>query len=129
MAKRDTCSCDAAPKLVFPCSGAADVGELADHAARKLTRDGTCRMYCLAGIGGRVDGILETTRAAAGIIAIDGCATRCASKTLEQAGFTEFEHVQLADLGLKKGESPLTDESVVIVAQKARQLLAEELAT
>jgi hypothetical protein len=29
--------CSGGPKLIFACSGAADVGEIADKAARKLT--------------------------------------------------------------------------------------------
>ena len=48
------CTCSAGPKLIFSCSGAADVGELADQTARKLTRNGDGKMFCLAGIGGRV---------------------------------------------------------------------------
>ncbi len=44
--------CSSATKLIFACSGAADVGAIADQAARKLTRDGVGKMFCLAGIGG-----------------------------------------------------------------------------
>ena len=66
------CACSAAPKLIFSCSGAADVGEVADRAARELTRKGEGKMFCLAGIGGRVSGIMATTQAAARILAIDG---------------------------------------------------------
>ena len=73
-------------------------------------------MFCLAGIGGRVSGIMKTTEVAAKVVAIDGCPLNCARKTLEQAGFTEFAHVQLADLGFKKGESPVTEERVRSVA-------------
>jgi uncharacterized metal-binding protein len=80
-------------------------------------------MYCLAGIGGHVAPILETTRAAAKILAIDGCAQDCARKTLEQAGFAGFQHLQLADLGLTKGKSPVTPERVDLVACKATELL------
>ena len=47
------CSCSSAPKLIFPCSGASDVGGLSDQAARQMTKDGTGKMYCQAGIGGR----------------------------------------------------------------------------
>ena len=54
-------ACCAAPTLIFACSGAADVDALSDSAARKLTADGAGKMYCLAGIGGRVPGILKTT--------------------------------------------------------------------
>ncbi len=56
--------CTPAAKLVFPCSGSADVGEIADHAARKLNADGVGKMSCLAGIGGRVSNLMEIARAA-----------------------------------------------------------------
>ncbi len=37
------------------------MGGLADQAARMMSKDGTGKMYCLAGIGGRVDAILANT--------------------------------------------------------------------
>ena len=116
MSEKKSCCCSAAPKLLFACSGAADVGGLSDQVARKLTADGVAKMFCLAGIGGRVSGILKTTEAASKIMAIDGCPLNCARKTLEEAGFTDFTHVQLADLGFKKGESPVTEERVLAAA-------------
>ena len=48
---QNSCSCSAAPKLIFPCSGGSDVGEITDRAARKVTIEGAGKMYCLAGIG------------------------------------------------------------------------------
>ena len=107
----------AVPTLIFACSGAADVGAIADRAARKLTADGAGKMYCLAGIGGRVAGILKTTEEAEKILAIDGCPLDCTKLSLEEAGFTEFEHMKVTDLGLEKGKSPATDENVATVAQ------------
>ncbi|TFG71350.1 MAG: zinc-binding protein, partial [Anaerolineales bacterium] len=65
------CDCSTAPKLIFPCSGAADVGALADQAARQLTREGVGSMYCLAGLGGRVKSIMETTQQAGKILVIN----------------------------------------------------------
>ncbi len=118
------CTSQSAPKLVFPCSGAADVGGLADRAARQMTLDKSGNMYCLAGIGGRVNTIIETTRAAAKILVIDGCPQECARKTMELAGFTGFQHLKLASLGLYKGSSPATDENIRRVANKGGELLA-----
>jgi uncharacterized metal-binding protein len=120
--KQPSCACDAAPKLIFACSGAADVGHISDLAARKLTSQGAGKMFCLAGVGGRVGGIMATTRAAAAILAIDGCPLDCARKTLEEAGFSTFEHLRLSDLGMEKGKSPVTDELVekVVGPAKAR---------
>jgi uncharacterized metal-binding protein len=34
----NSCACNAAPTLIFACSGAADVGAIADQAARQLSR-------------------------------------------------------------------------------------------
>jgi len=114
--------CTPASKLIFACSGAADVGKIADLAARKLTEEGAGKMFCLAGVGGRVKGIMETTKAAQAILAIDGCPLQCARNTLDQAGFKKFEHVCLSDMGMEKGKTPATEEAVakVVVRGKAK---------
>ena len=116
MSENKTCACGGAPKLIFACSGAADVGAVADQAARKLTQDGAGRMYCMAGIGGRVSGIMATTESAAKILAIDGCPLACAKNSLELAGFKKYEHLQLADMGMEKGQTPPTPETIAAVA-------------
>ena len=116
MSEKTTCACAGAPKLIFACSGAADVGAVADQTARKLTKDGAGKMFCLAGIGGRVPGILATTQSAARILAIDGCPLNCVKNGLEQAGFKQYEHLQLLDLGMEKGKTPPTPENIAKVA-------------
>ena len=110
------CGCSVGPKLIFACSGAADVGAVADQAARKLTRDGAGKMYCLAGIGGRVSGIVESTKAASRILVIDGCPQDCARNTMEQAGFNRFDFIRLSDMGLEKGKTPVAEETIAKVA-------------
>jgi uncharacterized metal-binding protein len=119
---QSTC-CAAAPKLIFSCSGAADVGEISDRAARKLSAEGTGKMFCLAGVGGRVSGIMASTQAASAILAIDGCPLDCAKKTLEEAGFTQFKHLRLHEIGLEKGKSPATEENVAKVVSQGRTCL------
>lgn len=116
--------CSGGPKLIFACSGAADVGAIADQAARKMTREGTGKMFCLAGIGGRIDGIMKTTESASTILAIDGCPLNCVKATLEKAGFNKFTHLQLADMGLEKGKSPANEENVGKAAARGARLLA-----
>ncbi len=118
--------CSAAPKLIFACSGSADVGAVTDQAARKLTREGVGKMFCLAGVGGRVSGILKTTEAAQAILAIDGCPLNCVKNCLEQAGFKEFKHLQLADIGMTKGGTDVNDVTIGKVAYESANLLKEE---
>ena len=116
MTEKSACACGTGPKLIFACSGAADVGAIADQAARKLTKDGAGKMYCTAGLGGRVSGILATTESAAKILAIDGCPQNCARKSLEEAGFKKYVHLQLRDLGMEKGLTPSTTEAIAKAA-------------
>jgi len=124
MSDNNACACGAAPKLIFACSGAADVGAVADQAARKLTKDGAGKMFCLAGVGGRVSGIMAGTESAARILAIDGCPLNCVKNCLEKAGFTKYEHLQLADLGMEKGKTPPTPEAVAKAATAGASILA-----
>lgn len=115
--------CSGGARLVFACSGAADVGEIADRAARKLNREGTGKIFCMAGLGGRISGILKTTESAQAILAIDGCPLNCVKSSLEQAGFKTFGHLQLADLGLEKSKSPVTEETINKAATRAAELI------
>jgi uncharacterized metal-binding protein len=124
MSEKQACACGGALKLIFPCSGAADVGAIADQTARKLTKNGAGKMYCLAGIGGRVSGIMATTESAAKILTIDGCPQQCARKALELAGFKKTEHLQLGDLGMEKGKSPVTPEAIAKAAAAGAAKLA-----
>src|SRR5512135_3687692 len=121
------CSCHAESgptALVYPCSGAADTGEIADRAARRLDAENAAWMSCLAGIGGRVSGLMANAAAAPQLLAIDGCPLDCAKKTLELAGFTNIRHMRVTDLGFKKGKTPTTDETVATVIRHAKTLLS-----
>ena len=116
--------CSGGPKLIFACSGAADVGAVADQAARRLAREGDGKMFCLAGIGGRIAGIMKNTETAAKLLAIDGCPLNCVKACLEEAGFTNFEHLRLADLGMEKGSTEISEENIGKVTEAGAKLLA-----
>lgn len=117
------CSTTPSVKLVFACSGAADVGAIADQAARQLTKAGKGKMFCTVGLGGNVEPILETTRAASTILAIDGCPLDCTKRSLAEAGFDQCLHLRVTDLGMTKGETEISDANVSKVAEQAGALL------
>lgn len=110
--------------MIFSCSGAADVGAVADRAARKLHKEGAGQMFCLAGIGGKVEPILQKTRAATTILAIDGCPLNCVSECLKKNGFMTFKHYLVTELGFEKGKTEVSDAAIEKVAAKGRELLA-----
>ena len=124
MSTEESNVCSGGPRLIFACSGAADVGEVSDRAARKLSKDGIGAMFCLAGIGGQVEPIMKKTHSASRILAIDGCNLDCVKSCLENAGFTEFEYIRVTDLGLEKSKSPANEENVARVTAKATEILS-----
>jgi uncharacterized metal-binding protein len=113
-----------AKPIVYACSGCSDAGELADRIARQLTRAGVAEMSCLAGIGGRVKSIVGRGEKAERILVIDGCPLNCARKTLELAGFKKFDHLGLHEIGLRKGNCPVTEEHIAAGVEAAARLVA-----
>lgn len=120
--KKD-CACEGGVRLIFPCSGAADVGEISDRAARRMTGRGTGKMFCLAGIGGNVSGIIDSAAGADQVLVIDGCSLDCAKKTLEEKHIAGFTHFRVTDMDMEKGKSPATEERITAVAEKGINLL------
>ncbi|MBP7161969.1 MAG: putative zinc-binding protein [Candidatus Omnitrophica bacterium] len=119
------CMCQEGGVLIFPCSGAADVGDLSDRVARKMAQCGQAKMFCLAGIGAHVPGMIESAKAAKKIIAIDGCQVLCSKKILEHAGFTPISF-NLKDLGFEKGTTQVNDENIKKAATKISGSKSEE---
>jgi len=124
---RPKCSCSGNTDLMFSCSGAADIAEIGDRAVRTLHKAGDAKMFCLAGIAGKVELIEVNTRGADRILVVDGCDSDCAKKTMEFGGFTDFIHLRVSDLGMEKGKTPVTDERIARVAAKLRDLLGRQL--
>jgi len=99
--------------LLFACSGASNVGQLANAAAVRLAQGGVGRMFCLAGVGAHIEAMVEKTRQVAFPVAIDGCGVHCARKVLEHAGITPRCHVVLTEGGIEKShEVDLSAEAV-----------------
>ena len=111
------CMCQEAGVLIFPCSGGSDVGELADRVARKMAKCGQAKMFCLAGVGAHIPGMIESTKAANKIIAIDGCQVLCSKKILEHAGFNLISF-NLKEMGFEKGKTLVNEENIEKAANK-----------
>ena len=109
----ERCLCEPNEILIFSCAGSSNVGQIANQAAIRLTQEGVGRYFCLAGIGGHVSGMIESTKAGKMLIAIDGCPVGCAKKTLEHTGFNIDEYVQVTELGIEKNHEFNVDRSDV----------------
>lgn len=95
------CCQPAAMPLILACSGGSNVGQLTNQAAVELTREGRGKMFCLAGLGGDIAGIIKTVREAGetgGVIVLDGCA----KAIMDRAGLPLGTYLVATDLGIEK---------------------------
>jgi uncharacterized metal-binding protein len=122
----EKCLCKSSEILIFSCADSSNVGQIANQAAIMLAQKGMGRYFCLAGIGGHVSGMFESTKAAKMLIAIDGCPVACAKKTLEHTGFNIDEYVQVTELGIEKNhEFSLAPSDVGKVANHMASLVSK----
>ena len=122
----EKCLCQPNDILMFSCAGSSNVGQIANLAAIRLAQEGIGRYFCLAGIGGHVSGMIESTKAGKMLIAIDGCPVGCARKTLEHTGFNIDEYVQVTELGIEKNhEFSLASSDVGKVSHHMASLVSK----
>ena len=113
--------------LLYACSGGANVAEVADRAARELMAAGQGSMFCLAGLGADIPGMIQTARDADLNVVIDGCPMDCAKKVFDRHGITNYRQIKVTDLGIDKAKGiRATDEQVERVAVRVRQVLNEQ---
>jgi len=99
--------------MILACSGASNLGQLANRAAVELTREGFGKMSCLAAIGAHLDNFVHSARNAPTLVAIDGCPVGCARHALEHAGISLQTYVLLYDLGIEKTKDTILDPADV----------------
>ena len=87
------CSENDEVRLIYARSGAANTGFLADKVARNLAGVNGAKMTCLAAIGARLSGFLESAKSAIANIMIDGCPVSCGKKV-----FTESDKSRRVDV-------------------------------
>ena len=123
---KPTCSCGGtAATLLYVCSGASNLGAIADQAGRALGRHEKVRLGCLAAIGAEIPTYLDAARGAESIAAIDGCEKDCARTLLEQKCFSHVRHLRLTDLGMVKGETPVARPHVDAAVARMETILRD----
>lgn len=114
------CSCsDKAKKVVMSCSGQSDLGELSDLVARKFKKNKDRTMKCLAQVAIDNKALIESLKSS-NILVVDGCPVDCAKKIVEKAGLSGFAYIRITDLGYKKGQTQITEETINAVYETAK---------
>jgi len=104
--------------VIFTCSGAANVGQVANQAAVDLQQEGVGKMLCLAGIGSHNSGMIASGRGADLVVGIDGCPVACTKKALEHAEVPMTDYVVVTELGFqKKPHNGIIDQDAVTMVK------------
>lgn len=116
--EKDSCLCGVSEYMVLACSGSCDLGQVTDIVARKLRDNKVRKMNCLAVVGAGIEKSIEDFKTK-NILMLDGCPTDCGKQILDKAGFTDYKYLRVTDLGYKKGQTPVTEEVINTVYDKA----------
>ena len=90
--------------MLLSCSGASNVGQLANQACVELTREGVGKMFCLAGIGGKLSGFVQSAKDVPEMVVVDGCEVGCAKAIFKEAGLPLRGYLVLTQEGMAKNK-------------------------
>lgn len=93
--------------VLYACSGASNVGQIANSVVIALAESGFASMSCIAGIGAHDQKMIDSAKIVDRVIAIDGCGVACARKILEHAGVSVTKWINVTDFGVKKNHNKL----------------------
>jgi uncharacterized metal-binding protein len=129
MTAKDTsqqCLCKAEEIILLPCSGGSNCGQIANQVAVKLDEEGVGKIYCLAGIGAHIKGMVESAKSAKRIVALDGCEIACSKKAVEHAGLVVTDWVCVTEEGVEKNHDfKLASKEIDLIARRTREHLAK----
>lgn len=121
------CCCSGGVKSILACSGASNVGQITNEAAKRLDIEKQGRFFCLAGVGGHVSGMVASVEGSEKVLVIDGCPVACAKLAMDAAGLGGYDYVVVTDLGIEKNhEFVLNESDIEIVVSECSSKLNPE---
>jgi len=110
MDEKGKCLCSSSDVRIVACSGASNVGQIANQAAIELAEEKVGGFFCLAGIGAHIKAMIKSGKDADLVVAIDGCPVQCAVKTLQHAEIEPAIQVIVTELGVEKSHDIAVDQ-------------------
>jgi uncharacterized metal-binding protein len=104
----ENASPESAPTVtVYACSGASNLGQLANQIALRLDRLGLAELACATEVGAEDH---DEQSASNPVLAISGCASGCCAAMLARNGIEVSRSVILAERGIAKAKHVLVDD-------------------
>jgi len=115
MTEKPTCSCgqNEPKRIIFPCAGQANTGQLTNLAALQLTEEGYGSIACAALLAIGAENLVANAKNVDEVVVLDGCPMLCAQKIAAAQGVPVGQHLIMTELGIAKGPSKsYTNEDV-----------------
>ncbi len=90
--------------LVYACSGASNLGQLAHDVAVRLDRAGLAEMSCAEAVAIEADPPFAAARSGRPVIAVSGCPLACAERLLSEHGVGVSSSISLVERGVAKAK-------------------------
>ncbi|MCM8900651.1 putative zinc-binding protein [Caldicoprobacter algeriensis] len=109
---------------ILPCQGACNVGNMTSKVALKYVDNERINMVCALGLPLGIENIIKMAKINDKFIALNGCPIKCASKTLDKIGITEYEEIVLtSDFGIEKNKNFKDESNMDKVEQKVEEII------
>ncbi len=107
MVETSPCSCgqNEPKRIIFPCAGQANVGQLTNLAALQLTEEEYGNIACVALLAIGTETLVANAMNADEVVILDGCPMLCAKKIAGSQGIPAGQHLVMTELGIVKGPS------------------------
>jgi uncharacterized metal-binding protein len=92
-------------RIIFPCAGQANVGQLTNLAALRLTEEGYGNIACVSLLAIGTESLVANAMNAGEVVILDGCPMLCAKKIAGAQGVEAGQHLVVTGLGIAKGPS------------------------
>ncbi|NVO66713.1 putative zinc-binding protein [Methanofollis tationis] len=113
-----TCGCggEGKKRIIFPCAGASNVGQLTNIVALELEDEGYGTFACTLNLATGSAEMKEQCREADEIVVLDGCPNRCAATVAAAQGIEPDQGVVVSELGIEiSHDFEISDEEIEIV--------------
>ncbi len=89
-------------RIIFPCAGVANVGQITSLAAFQLTEEGYGIATCIALLASGDQALKKSLPEADEIVILDGCPATCGTKIAAAQGITPDQQIVITGLGIEK---------------------------
>jgi uncharacterized metal-binding protein len=100
-----SCGQNEPKRIIFPCAGQANVGQLTNLAALQLTEEGYGSIACASLLAIGAENLIASAMNADEVVILDGCPMLCAKKIAGAQGVAAGQHLIMTELGITKGPS------------------------